>query len=106
MIRVNAFGLHEATVADLPPDRKLWALRLVGGSCDGLVADTAWTDPRGVRSHHWFTLGPLDPDEESVEVFETTVREFLGRQWRGMNPFWDIGRAKFIAEWKAFHHLA
>jgi hypothetical protein len=105
MIRVNAFGLHTASIANLAPDRKLWTLRLVGGDCDGLLADNAWTDPAGTRTHHWIKRGPIWPDEESVEVVETTVREYLLRPWRGMNPFWDIKRDEFMAEWKA-HHLA
>lgn len=98
-LRVSPWRVDDEQLPDLHPDRPVWALRLSGGSCDGLWSDVAWLTPEGHKEHYWITHGPLDPDEESVEVFETTVREFLEHIHHAMNPFDEIGRMEAHGKW-------
>lgn len=100
-------GVEEEMIAELRPDREVWVPKLVGfdvGPDGELLADTAYLDREAADSHHWVTMGPLDEDEEHVEVVKMTVGEFLrDYPWKGMNPFWDFGRMGFMERWREIH---
>ncbi len=89
--------------ATLPKDTTVYTLRvtedrLMGGACDGLLCDTAWTEKEEVKSHHWWKAHDCD-----VEVLEMSADEYVGlhlQEVRGMNPFWSLGRFDFMCKWK------
>lgn len=99
---ITPWRIDDRMLPALYPDRKVWLLRLVGGSCDGLWSDVAWFAREGTREHHWIRNGPLDPDEESVEVFETTVGAFLNHKHLAMNPFFSLARAEAMQKWRDY----
>lgn len=60
-------------------------------------------EPRATRRADEQPCPSLLGDDAEVEVVETTAGAFLGRDWRGINPYWDERRAEFMAKWRACH---
>ncbi len=82
----------------VPPERKVFTIRLTDDMVENLLCDMCWTDIREVRQHFWYKeSGAI------VKCVEMTFEEYIDKhrnELQGMNPFWMDGRIEFYYAWR------
>lgn len=93
---------HKETADWITPSTQVWAVRQFydGGPINGLLFDYSYTSEENMRKGcWWFSKSDIRKNLKYQKMpFSEYLKQHLS-ELSGMNPFWSIGRADFLAEY-------
>jgi hypothetical protein len=84
---------------NISPDTIVHTMRMTDNAIKDLLCDMCWTKKYEMNDHFWFSK-----KENKIEYLEMAFKEYVAKHKEeiiGMNPFFTLGRIKFLEKWNS-----